>query len=538
MATIDGGTRESPVPPATPRVIVRFRAEAGIHAGETDIAARSQSWAALTRRIPGLTITPLIQSAGAASRSDASQRMRSEAGQRLRRSFAIEVPAGTDPHAIARDLQASPDVEAVYVEPAPQPPPVVAADDPRSANQGYLNAAPQGIDARWAWSSTDGFGVGFVDLEQGWTLNHEDLKAAGIALISGLNQAFPGHGTAVLGQVVAVDNTIGIVGIAPRANARVVSEWRTSMTYSTAEAVISAAASMAGGDVLLLETQTTYNGVSNLPVEVFDVTFDAIRSAVDDGIIVVEAAGNGATDLDNFQTTGGKRILNRNHADFRDSGAIMVGAATSAVPHARSSFSNFGSRIDCFGWGDAIETCGDGGSGTGTTTYTSSFGGTSGASPMVAGAAVLLQSWRTARALPRLNADAMRALLSDSAKNTQSQAPATDRVGVMPDVKTLIEGLERSARKGLFTRWAVVARILFGVTNDGGGVVWIPGHGPIPIGPWTANMEEVTPQVRDMLASLAAFELSGLVEDDVSRAAMRVAAVNAVRRNAEQLLRL
>ena len=73
------------------------------------------------------------------------------------------------------------DVEAAYVEPGPQPPPVAAFDDPLSINQGYLDAAPAGIDARWAWSLVDGSGVGFADLEQGWTLAHEDLSAAGIA---------------------------------------------------------------------------------------------------------------------------------------------------------------------------------------------------------------------------------------------------------------------------------------------------------------------------------------------------------------------
>jgi hypothetical protein len=84
----------------------------------------------------------------------------------------------------------------------------------------------------------------------------------------------------------------------------------------------------------------------------------------------------------------------------------------------------------------------------------------------------------------------------------------------------------------------VVAKVLFGITNDGGGVLWVPGQGPIPIpsGPWTTDMEEVTPAVCDMLASLAAFELSSLVEDDVSKASMRRAAINAVKRNVDQLL--
>ena len=93
-----------------------------------------------------------------------------------------------------------------YLEPEPLPPPMNPDDDPRCVNQRYLDAAPRGIDARWASSRSDGNGVNVVDLEKGWTLNHEDPKAAAIDLISGRNHAWRGHGTAVLGQLAGVDN--------------------------------------------------------------------------------------------------------------------------------------------------------------------------------------------------------------------------------------------------------------------------------------------------------------------------------------------
>lgn len=50
-----------------------------------------------------------------------------------------------------------------------------------------------------------------------------------------------------------------------------------------------------------------------------------------------------------------------------------------------------GNSVDCFGWGERITMLGDGREGTGTTTYVADFGGTSGASPIVAGAAKLAQ---------------------------------------------------------------------------------------------------------------------------------------------------
>jgi len=330
-------------------------------------------------------------------------------------------------------------VETAYVEAGPVPPPVNPSDDPRNVNQNYEDAAPTGIDARFAWGYADGSGIGFVDCEQGWTLNHEDLAAAGISIISGVNSSYTGHGTSVLGEVVAVDNAIGDVGIAPHASARVVSQFRTASTYNTAEAILSAVSVMSDGDVLLLEAQTTSSTASGyVPVEVEQATFDAIQYATSQGIVVVEAGANGSVDLDTYTDAGGKAILNRSSADFRDSGAILVGAASSSVPHQRLSFSNYGSRIDCYAWGDTIDTTGDGWTGNSTNVYTSSFGGTSGATPIVTGAALLVQSWRVRIGQPRYSPDEMRSLLSDSKLNTASANPSTDHIGVMPDLKAII----------------------------------------------------------------------------------------------------
>ena len=270
-------------------------------------------------------------------------------------------------------------------------------------------------------------------------MNHEDLAAAGISVISGVNTDYTGHGTSVLGEVVAVDNTIGDVGIAPHASARVVSQWRPGGTYNTAEAILSAVSVMSDGDVLLLEAQTTSSTVSGyVPVEVDQVTFDAIQYATSQGIVVVEAGANGSVDLDAFKDAGGKAILNRNSPDFRDSGAILVGAASSTVPHTRLGFSNYGSRIDCYGWGQSIDTTGDGWTGNSTNVYTTSFGGTSGATPIVTGAALIVQSWRVRNGQPRYSPDQMRSLLSDPKLNTASANPTSDRIGVMPDLKAII----------------------------------------------------------------------------------------------------
>lgn len=404
-----------------------------------DEAARQ--WKELATLFPGTRYEPYF------SKTSESRTLSGD-DIRLLSYVRIIVPAGTDPKAIVTTVSGWASVEAAYVEAGPAPPPLVNAnDDPISGKQGYLSAAPKGIDARWAWSKADGADVLFVDVEQGWTLNHRDLKRANITVISGGSLAYHGHGTAVLGEVVGVDNKIGVVGIAPRAKARVVSQYRTVNYYSTAEAIISAASVMSAGDVMLLEAQTPIgDGTFYLPVEVYPAEFDAIAAATRKGIIVIEAGGNGSADLDRTRNALGKLALNRKSSEFKDSGAIIVGAASSGHPHERLDFSNYGSRIDCFGWGQNVATTSDGWQSQDPTIYTRTFSGTSSASPIVAGAAVLVQSW--AKQQGRIySPKEMRALLCNQKINTRSKAPKVDRIGVLPNLKNIIqqeEGMELS----------------------------------------------------------------------------------------------
>jgi hypothetical protein len=70
-----------------------------------------------------------------------------------------------------------PEVASAHsLKPGP-PPQDNPNDDPRRAKQGYLNPAPQGIDAPfgWMWHGGNGANVTIVDIEQGWNFEHEDL---------------------------------------------------------------------------------------------------------------------------------------------------------------------------------------------------------------------------------------------------------------------------------------------------------------------------------------------------------------------------
>lgn len=355
---------------------------------------------------------------------------------------------------LVKKFQELHEVDLAYKEMSASDPWIAAGDDTFAARQGYLDAAPKGIDARWAWTQVEfpGAGVGFIDLEQGWIPTHQDLTAASPTLVFNDNWDDSGdHGTAVLGVVVGADNNRGVVGIAPSVSfVRMVSHFEAASgtALHIADAIVAAITHMSAGDVLLLEVQR-----DDLPTETDSVDFDAIRLAVGNGIVVVEAGGNGNNNLDNWLDTwtnaGGFDILDRGSANFTDSGAIMVGASRSRLPHKRWEGSNFGSRIDCYAWGENIVTSGyanrrPGSLGNNATAslkddYTSTFGGTSGASAIIVGAALILQGMYKATMASVLSPLQMRSLLSDPATGTAQGGGVAGNIGVMPNLRSIIE---------------------------------------------------------------------------------------------------
>ena len=355
---------------------------------------------------------------------------------------------------ILKRLLQIPGVEYAYKEHTPSPPAINPVDDVYATDQDYLDAAPAGIDARWAWTQPDceGAGVGMVDCEWGWNVTHEDLSASAPTLIHNGNSygtmgnfddSWSNHGTAVLGEVVGTDNNLGVVGIAPSVDYVKMSSFYDAATDSHAdssEAMVAAITAMNPGDVMLLEIQKDYK-----PTEIDDTDFDAIRLAVANGIIVVEAAGNGNTDLDAWSDAAGKFRLNRSHPDFQDSGSIMVGASVSAVvggAHERWWASNYGTRIDCYAYGADVVTTGYGDlAGTiDNDEYTESFGGTSGASPMIVGCALIIQGkYKALNPGTILSPLQMRVLLSNPATGTPQGPNVAGHISVMPNLRAILE---------------------------------------------------------------------------------------------------
>jgi hypothetical protein len=165
--------------------------------------------------------------------------------------------------------------------------------------------------------------------------------------------------------------------------------------------------------------------------------FDVIKVATMAGVVVIEAAGNAGKNLDNVKDSRGRKVLNRGSSDLRDTGAIMVGATTSGVPHRRFKDSNYGSRIDCFAWEEnTYNTYSD--SPSNTNGYYADFNCMSGATSIVTGAAVAIQGIATAHLGHRFSPLEVRSRLTDNEVNTKSSNPSRDRIGVMPNLRGII----------------------------------------------------------------------------------------------------
>jgi hypothetical protein len=406
---------------------------------------------------PNCRTEPLVRSVKAA-RVRELESLSAARGRRVSHSLTsywrIDVRSLEEPLRLLERLRQTDAVAHAYQELRRTDPAVNPSDDPFAIQQAHLNAAPVGIDARWMWGLTHGSGatVGFVDVEQGWTFNHEDVPP--IVTMPGVgrdvNSGHESHGTAVLGIVAGVDNTTGIIGIAPTpAWVSVASHYRMAddtegHVVDAIESVL-ASGQLSEGDVLLLEVTS-----QNKPIELDEGVRVAIETATGLGYIVVECAGNGNEDLD---------ALPAFNASSVDSWAIIVGAGMSTldatgVGHERwillpppGPGSNYGARVDCYAYGENVVTAGPTknpagalGQGTGPTDdYRRDFGGTSAAAAIVAGAAVLLQGLHKAvKGIP-LTPQQMR----DALRNfgTPQVIGRPGHIGVMPDLRKAAAGL-------------------------------------------------------------------------------------------------
>ena len=380
---------------------------------------------------------------------------------------------------LARELLEDDSIDAAYIKPPAEPPivndiPPDTNDAPPvtpdfTASQIYLGAAPAGIEALWAHTRPGGKGNGvrIIDIEGAWRFSHEDLMQVQGGVIGGTQSTDIGwrnHGTAVIGVFGGDQNAFGVTGIAPNANTRAISIFGTNQ--GSARSIRDAADHLSAGDIILIELHrpgprhnfaARNDQLGYIAVEWWEDDWAAIRYASNKGVIVVEAAGNGAENLDDgiysvrppgFPSSW-TNPFNRGN---RDSGAILVGAGapppgTHGRDHgpdrSRLGFSNYGASADAQGWGREVTTCGYGNLQGGSNEdlwYTDSFSGTSSASPVVVGAIACVQGNRKAQGQPVFTPAQIRAKLraTGSTQNDAPGRPATQRVGNRPNLKQLM----------------------------------------------------------------------------------------------------
>jgi hypothetical protein len=375
---------------------------------------------------------------------------------------------------LLREFSAMSEIAGAYIKPptelpvlnGPVPSAIAApaATPDFSGHQGYLGPGPNGVDAQFAWTIAGGGGAGvsIIDCENGWRFDHEDLLQAQGGVVIGTPSTDTDHGTAVLGVLGADRNGFGVTGICPDA----VVSGASWFANGTAATVQSAAARLKAGDLILLEGHrpgprfnfaTRDDELGYIALEWWPDDFAAIAFATSQGIVVVEAAGNGQENLDdplyNTPAAGFPATWTNpfNRAN-RDSGAIVVGAgapppgthgADLGPDRSRLDFSNYGSVLDAQGWGREVSSTGYGdlqGGSDQRLWYTDTFNGTSSASPIVTGVLACLQGAQRAAGRPPMTPDALRDCLRDTG-NTQQDAPgrpATQRIGNRPNLRQLI----------------------------------------------------------------------------------------------------
>jgi subtilisin family serine protease len=235
------------------------------------------------------------------------------------------------------------------------------------------------FDLPKAWQHTQGDGITIAVLDTGVDLEHPDLKEN---LLEGINfvkkgtppQDVAGHGTHVIGTLVAVNNDIGMVGVCPKAKVvpvKVLDDRGNGNLLTVAEGIRWAADR--GVDFITMSL--------GAPMKVQSVR-KAIQYAQIKGAIVFCAAGNAGKTKEIFYP-----------ANYKET--ISIGAIDESFK--RADFSCTGVNLDFMAPGKDIFS-------TFPKNWYATLSGTSMACPFAVGVAALVKSYaRSGKAVIKLD---------------------------------------------------------------------------------------------------------------------------------------
>ncbi len=232
-------------------------------------------------------------------------------------------------------------------------------------------------------------------IDTGVNLTHPDLNvysAGGKNCVTLLTppEDGNGHGTHVAGTVGALDNTSGVVGMAPGARiwpVKVLSDAGTGLTSQVICGIDYVAANASKIEVANMSLGGGGSDDNNCGNSNNDAQHKAICKAVSAGVTFVVAAGNDAKDAKSFTPAAYDEVITVSAlADFN--GAAGGGAKStcrSDVDDTFANYSNYGKDIDLIAPGTCINS-------TWVLGTYNTISGTSMASPHVAGGAALYKA--------------------------------------------------------------------------------------------------------------------------------------------------